>query len=166
MTDHLKRVSSVAARAPGRGSGEEPVFAKLAPSEAAEPRAGRVGRVLLTLRPPRRRVARRSLFPGLSLSGKNVRESVEQPLKLAATAEAAQGRDARLAGGALGRVSGGGAVGHLQGGAKSWQRGGGRGCRGRRGRRGYLLSEIRSVGKRLWRPGLSGARRPRGRLGG
>lgn len=34
-----------------------------------------------------------------------MRESIKQPLELAASAEAAQGGDARLAGGALGGVS-------------------------------------------------------------
>ena len=106
-----------------------------------------MGGILLMVRALRRRVARESLFPRLSLSRKNVRESVKQALKLAAVAQAAQGGDTRLAGGALGRVRRGGAAGHLRGRAKSRQRGGGgRGW-------GYLLSGVRGEGERLRWPG-------------
>lgn len=149
LTDDLKRVSSGPAR-PRRRRGVQPIFAKLALSKALGPRFGRMGRV-----PLGRRVAGWSLFPRLSLSRVNVGESVEQPLELAAIAEAAQRGHARLAGGALGRVRRGGAAGHLRGRAKSWQRGCGRRGTGR-GRRAYLLSDaVDGEGER----GLGGRRR-------
>ncbi len=49
-------------------------------------------------------VAGESLLPGLSLSGKDVRQSIKESLQLVVAREATEGRAARLGGGAVGGV--------------------------------------------------------------